>query len=457
MVATDGAPYLLALRLAGRRVVVAGGGTVAARRVPALLDAGAEVVIISPEISPALQDLAAAGRIRWAARGYTAGDCGGAWLVCACTDDSAVNAAVAAEADAAGIWCVRADDAAASRAWTPASGQAGDVRVGVLSGDPRHSAGIRDALVGALSSGAIGARRGRRRGGGVALVGGGPGDPGLITVRGRALLAEADVVVADRLAPRSLLEELPADVEIIDAAKIPRGRAMAQEYINSVLVSRATAGRFVVRLKGGDPFVFGRGAEEVLACLRAGLPVTVVPGVSSAIAAPAVAGVPLTHRGVVQEFHVISAHVPPGDKRSTVNWAALGSSRATLVLLMATEHLTAITDALMRHGRDPKSPVSVIADGTLPTQRKITATLDTVAHDAAEAGIRPPAVVVVGEVVTIAAQIAELCSSPASETPGGTFLPGARPGQADDPARVPAPPQVNGPVQGNDLVRRPAQ
>ncbi len=445
MVATDGAPYLLALRLAGRRVVVAGGGTVAARRVPALLDAGAEVAIISPEVSPVLQDLAAAGRISWAARGYTAGDCGGAWLVCACTDDSAVNAAVAAEADAAGIWCVRADDAAASRAWTPASGQAGDVRVGVLSGDPRHSAGIRDALVGALSSGAIGARRGRRRGGGVALVGGGPGDPGLITVRGRALLAEADVVVADRLAPRSLLEELPADVEIIDAAKIPRGRAMAQEYINSVLVSAAAAGRFVVRLKGGDPFVFGRGAEELLACLRAGLPVTVVPGVSSAIAVPGAAGIPLTHRGVVQEFHVISAHVPPGDERSTVDWAALGMSVATLVLLMATEHLQMITDALMRHGRDPKSPVSVIADGTLPTQRKITATLDTVAHDAAEAGIRPPAVVVVGEVVTIAAQIAELCSSPANGSPGGTFLPAGRPAQ------------VNGPAHGNDLLRRPAQ
>jgi len=445
MVATDRAPYLLALRLAGRRVVVAGGGNVAARRVPALLDAGAEVIVISPGLSPALDDLATGGRIAWTAREYAGGDCAEAWLVCACTDDPAVNAAIAAEADAARIWCVRADDAAASRAWTPASGQAGEVRVGVLTGDPRRSAGIRDALVGALSSGAVGARRGRRRNGGVALVGGGPGDPGLITVRGRALLAEADVVVADRLAPQSLLAELPADVEIVDAAKIPRGRAMAQEYINSVLVSRARAGRFVVRLKGGDPFVFGRGAEELLACLRAGIAVTVVPGVSSAIAVPGIAGVPLTHRGVVQEFHVISAHVPPGDERSTVDWAALGPSPATLVLLMATEHLQLITDALMRHGRDPKSPVSVIADGTLPTQRKITTTLDTVAHDAAEAGIRPPAVVVVGEVVTIAAQIAELCSSPADGAPGGTFLPGDRPAQ------------VNGAAHGNDLVRRPAQ
>ena len=445
MAGTDRAPYLLALRLTARRVVVAGGGGVAARRVPALLDAGADVAIVSPELSPTLQDLAAAGQIRWTARDYARSDCAGAWLVCACTSDPAVNAAVAAEADAAGIWCVRADDAAASRAWTPASGQAGDVRVGVLSGDPRRSAGIRDAVVGGLSSGAIGARRARRRGGAVALVGGGPGDPDLITVRGRALLAEADVVVADRLAPRSLLAELPADVEIVDAAKIPRGRAMAQEYINSVLISNASAGRFVVRLKGGDPFVFGRGAEEVLACLRAGIPVTVVPGVSSAIAVPAVAGVPLTHRGVVQEFHVISAHVPPGDERSTVDWAALGSSSATLVLLMATEHLKVITDALMLHGRDPKSPVSVVADGTLPTQRKITATLDAVADDAAAAGIRPPAVVVVGEVVTIAAQIAELCMNPADGVPGGTFLPAVSPAQVEDP------------VQGNDLVWRPAQ
>jgi uroporphyrin-III C-methyltransferase/precorrin-2 dehydrogenase/sirohydrochlorin ferrochelatase len=444
MIATDRAPYLLALRLAGRRVVVAGGGGVAARRIPALLDAGAEVIVISPGLSPALHDLAAGGRIAWVARDYAGGDCAGAWLVCACTDDPAANAAVAAEADAARIWCVRADDAAASRAWTPASGQAGDVRVGVLTGDPRRSAGLRDALVGALSSGAVAARRGRRLAGAVALVGGGPGDPGLITVRGRALLAEADVVVADRLAPQSLLAELPADVEVVDAAKIPRGRAMAQEYINSVLISNARAGRFVVRLKGGDPFVFGRGAEELLACLRAGLPVTVVPGVSSAVAVPAFAGVPLTHRGVVQEFHVISAHVPPGDERSTVDWAALGSSAATLVLLMATEHLQVITDALIRHGRDPKSPVSVVADGTLPTQRKITATLDTVAHDAAEAGIRPPAVVVVGEVVTIAAQIAELCRSPADGAPGGSFLPASSPAQ------------VNGPAHGNDLARRPA-
>src|SRR5580704_5100673 len=408
MAGTDRAPYLLALRLTARRVVVAGGGGVAARRVPALLDAGADVAIVSPELSPTLQDLAAAGQIRWTARDYARGDCAGAWLVCACTSDPAVNAAVAAEAEEARIWCVRADDAAASAAWTPAAGQAGDIRVGVLSGDPRRSAGIRDAVLGGLRSGTLGARRGRGARRGVALVGGGPGDPGLITVRGRQLLGEADVVLADRLAPRSLLDELPPDVEVIDAAKIPYGRAMTQDEINAALISNARAGRFVVRLKGGDPFVFGRGAEEMLACLRAGLPVTVVPGVTSAIAVPAAAGVPVTHRGAAQEFHVVSAHVPPGDEKSTVDWPVLAASSGTLVLLMAVERLQLIAETLIRHGRLPDTPVAVVADGTLPTQRTITGTLQSVAAQAAAAGIRPPAVVVVGEVVALAAEGAEL-------------------------------------------------
>ena len=163
MAGTDPAPYLLALRLAGRRVTIIGGGAVAARRIPALLDSGAEVVVISPEVSPALAELAAAGRIGWARRGYVPGDCADSWLVGACTSDPEINAAVAAEADAARIWCVRADDGAASRALTPASGHAGGVRVGVLSGDPRYSAGLRDAIIWGLTSGAIAAPRGRIR------------------------------------------------------------------------------------------------------------------------------------------------------------------------------------------------------------------------------------------------------------------------------------------------------
>src|SRR5580698_779643 len=444
MVGTDHTPYLLALRLAGRRVTIIGGGTVAARRVPALLDSGADVVIISPELSPQLAEFAAGGRIHWTQRGYAPGDCAGAWQVGACTSDPNVNSAVADEADAAGIWCVRADDAAASRAWTPASGTAGDVRVGVLSGEPRHSAEVRDAIVGGLASGAIvpgvvsrgGTLDARPRRGSVALVGGGPGDPGLITVRGRELLAEADVVITDRLAPRSLLAELSPDVEIVDAAKVPRGAAVAQEHINALLVPRAQAGRFVVRLKGGDPFVFGRGGEELLACLRAGIAVTVVPGVSSAVAVPAAVGVPLTHRGIAQEFHVVSAHVAPDDERSAVDWRALAASSATLVLLMATEHLQAVADTLIRHGRHPRTPVSAISDGTLPSQRTINARLDTVARDCARAGLRPPAVVVVGEVVTVSEQISELCGGLAGTPPWGTFVP--RGGQQSGEQVIPA-------------------
>jgi uroporphyrin-III C-methyltransferase/precorrin-2 dehydrogenase/sirohydrochlorin ferrochelatase len=400
--------YLLGLRLQGRRVVVAGGGAVASRRIPALLDAGAEIVLVSPKATASLEDLAAAQRIRWAARVYEPGDCAGAWLVCACTDSPAVNQAVAAAAEAQQTWCVRADDAEASGAWTPASGQAGDVRIGVLSGDPRHSAAIRDAVLDGLRSGQLSARHERGRRAGVAIIGGGPGDPGLITVRGRQLLAEADVVLTDRLAPRVLLDELRDDVEIIDASKIPYGRAMAQEHINSALISHARAGRFVARLKGGDPFVFGRGAEEVLACLRAGVPVTVVPGVTSAVAVPASAWVPVTHRGVAQDFHVVSVHVPPGDKRSTVNWELMGGSSGTLVLLMAVERIGAVADELLRHGRSADTPVSVIADGTLPTQRTINSTLEQVEGAVAREGIRPPAIVVVGDVVSVGAEITEL-------------------------------------------------
>jgi uroporphyrin-III C-methyltransferase/precorrin-2 dehydrogenase/sirohydrochlorin ferrochelatase len=401
-------PYLLGLRLEGRRVLVVGGGAVATRRIPALLDVGADIVLVSPAVTASLEDLAAAGRIRWEERAYADGDCAGAWLVCACTDDPAVNAAVAAAAEQQRTWCVRADDAQLSAAWTPASGRADDVRLGVLSGDPRHSAAIRDAILAGLRTGQLSARHGRGHRSGVAIIGGGPGDPGLITVRGRQLLAEADVVLTDRLAPRSLLDELPADVEIIDVSKIPYGRAMPQEQINATLVDRARAGRFVARLKGGDPFVFGRGAEEVLACLRAGVPVIVVPGVTSAVGVPTSAWLPVTHRGVAQEFHVVSVHVPPGDDRSTVDWALLGGSNGTLVLLMAVQRIGAVAAELLRHGRSPDTPVSVIADGTMPTQRTIISSLEQMEGMVTREGIRPPAIVVVGDVVNVAAEITEL-------------------------------------------------
>jgi uroporphyrin-III C-methyltransferase / precorrin-2 dehydrogenase / sirohydrochlorin ferrochelatase len=401
--------YLLGLRLRGRRVLVVGGGAVAARRVPRLLAVGADVVLVSPAATPPLEDLATAKRITWLRREYQPGDCAGAWLVCACAGPKLVNAKVAAEAESLHTWCVRADDAEASSAWTPASGQAaGHVRVGVLTGDPRRSAAIRDAIVTGLQAGTIAARHHRQRRAGVALVGGGPGDPGLITVRGRQLLAEADVVITDRLAPRELLAELPPDVRVIDAGKVPYGRAMSQDEINEALITHARNGQFVVRLKGGDPFVFGRGGEEMLACLRAGIPVTVVPGVSSAVGVPTAAGLPVTHRGTAQDFHVISVHVPPDDVRSAVDWETLAKSDGTVVLLMALERLGAVVRSLMRYGARGTSPVSVIADGTMPTQRTIYSTLEEVERQVADEGIRPPAVVVIGRVVTIAAELARL-------------------------------------------------
>ncbi|MER7363188.1 uroporphyrinogen-III C-methyltransferase [Nonomuraea wenchangensis] len=399
-------PYLLGLRLSGRRVLVVGGGRVAQRRVPALLEAGAEVTVVSPSVTPALDDLIAAGRIIWHARPYEVGDCDGAWLVQACTDDRSVNTAVAAEAEAKRVWCVRADDKDAAAAWTPASGRVGEISVAVTAGgDPRRAAGIRDAVVEALRDGTVDARRNRTKPVGVALVGGGPGDPGLITVRGRQLLAQADVVVADRLAPRALLDELAPDVELIDAAKVPYGRSLSQETINDILVDRARQGKFVVRLKGGDPFVFGRGGEEMIACAEAGIPVLVVPGITSAVAVPAAAGVPVTHRGVSQEFHVISVHVAPDDERSTVDWPGLARSQGTLVLLMAVERLPKVAEALLRDGRSPDTPVMVVQDGTLPTQRAVVASLSTVADRVSAAGIRPPAIVVVGDVVRVGQEV----------------------------------------------------
>ncbi|WP_101257165.1 uroporphyrinogen-III C-methyltransferase [Streptomyces barkulensis] len=394
--------YPVGLRLTGRRVVVLGGGTVAQRRLPALLAAGADVLVIAPSATPSVEAMAEAGELRWERRAYRPGDLDGAWYAVVATDDAGANEAASAEAEERRVWCVRSDDADAATAWTPATGRSEGVTVAVLTGrDPRRSAAVRDAVVEGLRDGTLTAPRHRARRAGVALVGGGPGDPDLITVRGRRLLAEADVVIADRLGPRDLLDELPPHVEVIDAAKIPYGRAMAQEAINAALVEHAGAGRFVVRLKGGDPYVFGRGMEEAQALAEAGIPVTVVPGISSSVSVPGAAGIPVTHRGVAHEFTVVSGHVAPGDPRSLVDWAALAKLRGTLVMLMAVERIGAIAEALVEHGRAPDTPVAVVQEGTMAGQRRVDATLATAARTVEEEGVRPPAVIVVGEVVGV--------------------------------------------------------
>ena len=396
--------YPVGLRLKDRRVVLVGGGQVAHRRVAGLLEAGARVTVVSPQVTPALESLVAAGALTWIRRGYEPGDLDGAWYAVAATDDHSVNAAVGEEAEQARIFCARADDRRASSVWTPAIGRHDDVVVGVHGGgDPQRAIGVRDAVVAGLTDGTIADRASREPAGGrrgsVVLVGGGPGDPGLITVRGRRAISQADVVVADHLAPQALLSSLPADVEVIDASKLPRGRSMAQEQINALLIEHAQAGKRVVRLKGGDPFVFGRGMEELEACVAAGVAVEVVPGITSAIAVPALAGIPVTHRGLTHEFVVVSGHLPPGHPNSLVDWPALGRLRGTVVVLMGVDTAPAIAAALLEHGRPGATPVAIVSDGSTAAQRTVRTTLAELPDVIAREGVRPPAVWVVGEVV----------------------------------------------------------
>ena len=392
--------YLVGLRLDGKKVVVVGGGSVAQRRLPLLIASGADVRVITRSATPAVEALSQREPgISLELRQYRKGDLDGAWYAIAATDDPDVNSAIVAEAEARHIFCVRADIARDGTAVTPASFEYEGLAVGVLAaGEHRRSAAIRSAIHEALQQGTITADTPDVVHGGVALVGGGPGDPELITVRGRRLLAHADVVVADRLAPPELLAELAPNVEVIDAAKIPYGRAMAQDAINAVLIDRAKAGKFVVRLKGGDPFVFARGYEEVLACVDAGIPVTVVPGVTSAIAVPALAGIPVTHRSVTHEFVVVSGHLAPGDPESLVNWNALAAMSGTIVLMMAVERIELFADALLNGGRPAETPVLVVQQGTTSAERVVRATLADVSKRIREEGVRPPAIIVIGAV-----------------------------------------------------------
>ena len=232
----------------------------------------------------------------------------------------------------------------------------------------------------------------------VTLVGGGPGDPGLVTVAGRDAIAAADVILTDRLVPQEALAWARPEAEIIDVAKVPGGRSTDQAEINRLLIEHAKAGNDVVRFKGGDSFVFGRGGEELLACADAGIEARVIPGVSSATAVPAIAGIPVTQRGLTQAFTVVSGHVPPGHPDSTVDWSALARSGSTIVVMMGVRTLGAITEALVAAGLDPATPAAVIADGAMPSQHVVRGGLSAIAGAARDAGIEPPAITVIGDV-----------------------------------------------------------
>ncbi|WP_298457383.1 uroporphyrinogen-III C-methyltransferase [uncultured Cellulomonas sp.] len=390
---------LLGIDLAGRCVLVAGGGPVAARRVHGLLAEGASVRVVAPALCEDLADLAAAGAVRWRCDGVTEADLDGVWLVHTATGDAAVDQRVAGWAQTRRVWCVSAGDAAVGSARTPAVTRAGDVVVGVVSDgapDPGRSREVLRSVAEHVRSGGADLRRRRRPDGAgrVVLVGGGPGAVDLLTLRGRRALAEADVVVTDRLGPTDVLTELPADVEVIDVGKTPGHHPVPQDEINRVLVERAQRGQTVVRLKGGDPFVYGRGGEEVLACREAGVRVEVVPGVSSALAAPAAAGIPLTHRGTVTAFHVVNGH----DGLDLAARVAVRDATATVVALMGVSVLPDIAAAALAEGADPATPVAVVENGATPQQRVTRAPLHAIAEQARRVGVRAPAVIVIGAV-----------------------------------------------------------
>jgi uroporphyrin-III C-methyltransferase len=349
------------LPVRGRPVTVAGSRGRAMSVTGALIRAGAVVTVISPDPTPYLTDLADRGLITIREREFVSADIDSAAVVFACTGIETRDMSIAEAAAAHGVFCISDD---------PADGP----------------------LPGSVF------RNGRRRIGRVILVGGGPGNPGLLTVAGRDAIASADVIVTDRLAPVSVLSELAPHAQIIDAAKIPGGRRVEQSEINAMLISHALQGKTVIRLKGGDGFVFGRGGEEVDECVRAGITVDVIPGVSSAIAAPASAMIPATHRGLTQGFTVISGHVPPDHPESGVNYAALAQANTTIILMMAVANLDAIAQALIDGGMDVHTPAAVIADGSLPSQREVRATLATIAGAARTAEIGPPATTVIGAV-----------------------------------------------------------
>lgn len=234
----------------------------------------------------------------------------------------------------------------------------------------------------------------------VVLVGGGPGAWDLITVRGMRALQEAEVIVADHLGPTAQLDKL-CDVdakELIDVSKIPYRAQVAQERINEILIEHAQAGRRVVRLKGGDPYVFGRGFEELTALTSAGLPVEVIPGVTSAVAVPALAGTPVTHRGVVHAFTVVSGHLPPGHPKSLVDWAALARSGATLSVIMGVKNAAAIATALIDASLSSHTPVRIIQEGSLDGERAFHCELAELGATMEENSVAPPAVIVIGKV-----------------------------------------------------------
>ena len=393
-----------------RLVVLVGGGDVTARRAARLRDAGAVLRIVAPRLSDTMvglldslaEETDSSGRVpavTWIPRRYRESDLDGAWLVHTATGVDLVDAEVAAAADRLRIWCVdagHAPDGSARLAAQASEDSVDGVTLGVVSTgtpDPRRVVKVRDRLQEMLDTSALPTAPVRPTAGRVVLLGGGPGPRDLMTVRAQRVLQSADVIVHDRLGPTGFPGWVSDRVEIIDVGKAPGRHPVPQEEINRILVDRAQRGLTVARLKGGDCFVFGRGGEEVLACRAAGVPVEVVPGVSSVIAAPQSAGVPLTHRGTADTVHIVNGHRLPGP----ATLEALHDDATTVVVLMGTSMLPSFAAAALDAGVTPERPVAVVERAHRADQRCVRGTLGTIGEVAEAERVRNPAVIVIGE------------------------------------------------------------
>jgi uroporphyrin-III C-methyltransferase/precorrin-2 dehydrogenase/sirohydrochlorin ferrochelatase len=443
--------------LQGQKVLVVGGGEVALRKVSLLERTGAVITVVAPDIVPDLAERGAGGRLEIRPREFIPGDLDGARLVIVATSRVAVNRWIAKLSDARAIPVNVVDDREASRFIVPAIVDRDPVLVAVSTGgaSPVLARRLRERLEGflpkglgdfalwlrtlrapsldrlrdtqerrrffeAIVDGAAGRRfiDGDRRGaeriaqrllsrtsaaprarGEVTLVGAGPGDPELLTIKALRALQDADVILYDRLVPEAILDFARRDASRLCVGKSAGSVGTTQEQINGLLVQHAMQGKRVVRLKGGDPFMFGRGGEELQALAAAQIDFSVVPGITAAAGCAAYAGIPLTHRDYAHGVSFVTGHA---DKHGNEpDWRALASPRATAVFYMGLARLEHIIRKLLAHGATPDRPAALVANGTMPNQRVVAATLGTL-HDAAAAtGVESPALLVVGEVAAL--------------------------------------------------------
>jgi uroporphyrin-III C-methyltransferase/precorrin-2 dehydrogenase/sirohydrochlorin ferrochelatase len=456
--ADHGVPYFPAfLDLVRKRVLVVGGGHVATTKVRALLPCEAHLTVVAPNASEFIAQRAAVGELVWQRREFASSDVDGAELVFAATDDRPWNAKVAADARRQGVPVLAVDDVPNCDFIAPAIVRRGDVVIAISTGgrSPAMARRVREHLDrtlpaswGGLLEVAATAREqlGQTRSvlepdqwqaalggdverltetgqleqatelllrklertlfeapttGMVSLVGAGPGDPELLTLKALRRVQAADAVVHDRLVSAEVLAFVPPHAQRFDVGKSTHGGGASQRDIEDLLIELASHGKRVVRLKGGDPFVFGRGGEEALALARAGIPFEVVPGVSAALAAPAAAGIPVTHRGLSSSVTIATGH-----DADAHDWQALAQASGTLVFMMAVEHLDDIVEQLIGHGRPVSEPAAIVQWATTSRQQTVLASLGSIATAAHAAGVTAPAVLVVGPTAALSGRLA---------------------------------------------------